>query len=147
MPDETTYKVSRLYGPAHVRRYRETDGQEGYVWQRRGVTTLILTTTGRVSGKPLDKALIFREIDGNLVVVASNGGSKKQPDWYLNLQHNPDVDVQVLGDRFQARARTASATERPKLWSLMNEVWPSYADYQTKTEREIPVVILERLGP
>lgn len=146
MPDETMLKVSRLYGPAHVRRYRETDGQEGYLWQRRDLTTLILTTTGRVSGKPHDKALIFREVDGNFVIVASNGGSKRQPDWYLNLQHNPDVDLQVLADRFRARARTASAKEREKLWPLMNEVWPSYEQYQTKTEREIPVVILERLA-
>ncbi len=145
MPDEKTYKVSKLYGAQHIRRYLETDGLEGYVWQRRGTTTLILTTRGRVSGKPHVKALVFREIDGSYVVVASNGGSKKQPDWYLNLQHNPDVEVQVLGDRFRARARTASAKERGKLWPLMNEVWPSYAGYQTKTEREIPVVILERL--
>ncbi len=145
MPDEPKLKVSKLYGAAHVRRYRETDGQEGYLWQRRGTTTLILTTTGRVTGEPRDKALIFREIDGTCVIVASNGGSDRQPQWYLNLQHNPEVVVQVLAERFRARARTAKAKERAKLWPLMTEVWPSYEHYQTKTDREIPVVILERL--
>lgn len=132
-----------LYGAEHVRRYIETDGEEGYHWQR-GTTTLILTTTGRKSGRPHQHALIFREDDGRYVVVASKGGAADHPQWYHNLKANPDVHVQVQGERFPARARDASPEERPRLWAMMNEVWPDYEGYQGKTRREIPVVILER---
>src|SRR5687768_6858519 len=116
-----------LFGPEHVKRYRETDGEEGHDWQ--GATVLILTTTGRKSGEPRDNPLIYREHDGDYIVVASKGGWPHQPAWYLNLTDNPEVEVQVLGDRFKARARTASAEEKPELWALMTEVWPQYDDY------------------
>ncbi|HJU98262.1 MAG TPA: nitroreductase family deazaflavin-dependent oxidoreductase [Jiangellaceae bacterium] len=132
-----------LYGREHVRRYVETDGDEGYVW-RRGTTILILTTKGRVSGKERDTPLIFREHDGRYLVVASNGGNRDHPSWFKNLRANPDVTVQVKGDRFAARARAADADERARLWPVMTEVWPDYDAYQKKTDREIPVVILER---
>jgi deazaflavin-dependent oxidoreductase (nitroreductase family) len=132
-----------LYGREHVRRYLETDGEEGYVW-RRGTTILILTTVGRVSGKERNNALIFRENDGRYLVVASNGGNDEHPGWFKNLRAHPDVTVQVKGDRFAARARAANADERARLWHEMTEVWPDYDSYQKKTNREIPVVILER---
>lgn len=132
-----------LYGAEHVRRYVETDGEEGYYW-RRGTTTLILTTTGRKTGEPRQHALIFREDDGRYVVVASKGGAADHPQWYHNLRANPEVQVQVRGDRFKARARDASPEERPRLWAKMNEVWPDYNGYQARTKREIPVVVLER---
>ena len=136
----TTY----LYGDEHVRRYRETDGEEGYRW-RRDTEILILTTKGRKSGETRDTPLIFREVDGNHVLVASNGGTPQHPSWYLNLQSYPDdVEIQVKADRFRVRARDAEGEEYDRLWGLMNEVWPSYADYQTKTDRRIPVVVLER---
>ena len=133
-----------LYGKAHVDRYRATDGAEGYDW-RNGTTILLLTTTGRRSGKQVTTPLIFRAHDGDYVVVASKGGSPKRPDWYANLEANPDVEVQVKGDRFRAKARTASSVEKPELWRLMTEVWPDYDGYQRRTEREIPVVVLERM--
>jgi deazaflavin-dependent oxidoreductase (nitroreductase family) len=132
-----------LYGREHVRRYLETDGDEGYVW-RRGTTILILTTKGRVSGKERDTALIFRENDGRYLVVASNGGNDEHPGWFKNLREHPDVTVQVKGDRFAARARTADADERARLWPEMTAVWPDYDTYQKRTLREIPIVILER---
>ena len=134
-----------LYGKEHVDRYVETDGEEGYVW-RNGAPILILTTTGRKSGEPRTNALIFGQHGDNYLVVASKGGSPKPPSWYVNLQANPEVRVQVKGDRFSARARTADTDEKPELWKIMTGVWPDYDVYQQRTEREIPVVILTRLS-
>jgi deazaflavin-dependent oxidoreductase (nitroreductase family) len=131
-----------LFGDEHVRRYVATDGEEGYHWQ--GTTILILTTTGRRSGEQRRSPLIFREHDGAYLVVASKGGSDAPPAWYLNLQASPEVTVQVRGEKFAARARTATPQEKPALWREMTEVWPAYDEYQRKTEREIPVVVLER---
>jgi deazaflavin-dependent oxidoreductase (nitroreductase family) len=88
--------------------------------------------------------LIYTRDGDRYLVVASSGGSKKHPSWYLNLAENPDVEVQVGADRFTARALTATAAEKPRLWRLMTSVWPDYDRYQAKTERDIPVVILER---
>ena len=133
-----------LYGQEHVDRYRATDGAEGYDW-RNGTTILLLTTTGRRSGKRHTSPLIYREHDGDYLIVASKGGSPEPPAWYVNLEANPDVEVQVKGDRFRAKARTASSVEKPELWRLMTEVWPDYDGYQRRTDREIPVVVLERV--
>jgi deazaflavin-dependent oxidoreductase (nitroreductase family) len=135
--------MSDLYGAEHVRRYLETDGEVGYRW-RNGAPILILTTTGRRSGEPRVKPLIFGEDDGRYVVVASKGGARHHPDWYMNLSADPDVHVQVKADRFPARARTAEGDERERLWKRMAEIWPAYDDYRQKTDREIPVVVLER---
>lgn len=132
-----------LFGKEHVERYEATDGAEGYDW-RNGTTILLLHTKGRKSGKEYTHPLIFREHDGKYLVVASKGGAPEPPDWYLNLQADPHVTVQVKGDKFAATARTASPEEKPLYWKLMTEVWPDYDDYQTKTDREIPVVVLER---
>jgi deazaflavin-dependent oxidoreductase (nitroreductase family) len=131
-----------LFGQEHVKRYRETDGAEGHEWQ--GTTVLILTTTGRRSGTPRSTPLIYGEDGDNYVVVASKGGADEHPAWYLNLESDPRVEVQVLGDRFPARARTATSEERPRLWEAAVERWPAYAEYQRRTERDIPVVVLER---
>jgi deazaflavin-dependent oxidoreductase (nitroreductase family) len=131
-----------LFGQEHVRRYRETDGAEGHDWQ--GASCLILTTKGRRSGEPRDAPLIYGTDGEDLLVVASKGGAPEPPAWYLNLQAEPDVEAQVLADRFRARARTATPEERPRLWAKMAEIWPQYESYQRKTEREIPVVVLER---
>jgi deazaflavin-dependent oxidoreductase (nitroreductase family) len=132
-----------LFGDEHVKRYEETDGAEGHEW-KDGSKTLILTTTGRRSGQERKMALIYGQHGDNYLVVASKGGADQHPSWYLNLVENPDVEVQVLADRFKARARTATAEEKPELWSTMVGEWPAYEEYQQKTEREIPVVVLER---
>lgn len=131
-----------LFGQEHVKRYRETNGAEGHDWQ--GTTVLILTTTGRRSGTPRSTPLIYGTDGDNYVVVASKGGADEDPAWYLNLEADPQVKVQVRGDRFPARARAATAEEKPRLWQAALERWPAYADYQRRTEREIPVVVLER---
>ena len=131
-----------LFGEEHVRRYQETDGEVGHDWQ--GTQTLILTTTGRKSGEPRSTPLIYGQRNGDYLVVASKGGAPAPPAWYLNLESNPEVQVQVKGDRFTARARTATPDEKPELWQTMVGHWPAYEDYQEKTDREIPVVVLER---
>jgi deazaflavin-dependent oxidoreductase (nitroreductase family) len=133
-----------LFGQEHVERYRQTDGEEGHEW-RPGVYTLILTTKGRRSGQPRPTPLIYGTHDGDYLVVASKGGSDEPPAWYRNLSDDPDVEVQVEGDRFRARARTAGAEEKPALWRRMAEIWPAYDEYQQRTGRDIPVVVLERV--
>ena len=132
-----------LFGAEHVRRYVETDGEVGYIW-REGAPILILTVNGRKSGKEYSTPLIFGEDGGNYVIVGSQGGTPGHPDWYLNLAETPEVGVQVKADKFRAHARTAEGEERDRLWKQMNGIWPHYDEYQAKTEREIPVVVLER---
>jgi deazaflavin-dependent oxidoreductase (nitroreductase family) len=131
-----------LFGEKHVRTYEESAGEEGYDWN--GAPILILTTRGRRSGEERKNALIFQEHDGDYLIVASRGGSDQPPAWYLNLSADPDVTVQVKADRFKATARTASPDEKRALWSKMTAVWPDYDTYQTKTSRDIPIVVLER---
>lgn len=136
--------MSFLFGDEHVRRYRETDGDEGHSW-REGSTILLLTTTGCKTGLERTKPLIY-DLDGdNPVIVASKGGAPRHPHWYLNLVADPDVEVQIKRERFRARARTAEGAERERLWRQMNVMWPHYDEYQQKTERVIPVVVLERI--
>ena len=135
-----------LYGREHVRRYVETDGKEGHDWVR-GASVLLLTTIGRRSGRPYTTPLIYQQHGESYLVVASNGGSDSPPDWYVNLTANPQVEMQVWGERFRARARTAGPDEKPALWQTMAAVWPDYDAYQGRTSREIPVVILEPTGP
>jgi deazaflavin-dependent oxidoreductase (nitroreductase family) len=105
---------------------------------------LLLTTTGRRSGKPRTTPLIYARHGDAYTVVASKGGSDAPPAWYLNLSESPAVEVQVKAERFSAGARTASAEEKPRMWQAMLTEWPQYDAYQEKTSREIPVVVLER---
>lgn len=134
-----------LFGKEHVQRYEETGGAEGYRWLN-DTTILLLHTKGRSSGKDYTHPLIYRDHDDDYVIVASKGGDPESPDWYKNLEAEPTVTVQVKGDKFAARARTANEQERPALWAHMIEVWPDYVEYQKKTDREIPVVVLERVA-
>ncbi len=135
------YHSLMLFGQEHVDRYVETDGAEGHDWQ--GTQTLLLTTTGAKSGEPRVAPLIYAPDGDSYVIVASKGGADAPPAWYVNLTANPEVEVQVRGEKFKARARTATAEEKPRLWARMLEEWPSYDEYQTKTAREIPVVVLD----
>jgi deazaflavin-dependent oxidoreductase (nitroreductase family) len=128
----------------HIHRYVETDGREGHEW--RGVPTLLLTTRGRKSGKLRRTALIYgKDGEERYLLVASKGGAPEHPSWYLNLTEHPEVEVQVGADKFAARARTADAQEKPRLWQVMVSIWPYYDGYQKKTGRDIPVVIVERI--
>jgi deazaflavin-dependent oxidoreductase (nitroreductase family) len=132
-----------LFGQEHVNRYVATDGEEGHDW-RNGTSILILTTKGRRSGVERSTPLIYGKHGDDYLIVASKGGADDPPAWYLNLGDDPEVEVQVKADRFKARARTASPDEKPELWQTMTSAWPDYDDYQKRTEREIPVVVLER---
>lgn len=131
-----------LFGPEHVRVYRETNGERGFVW-KRGTHILLLTTTGRKSGEERTTPLIFREIDGKHVIVASKGGAPEHPSWFVNMQDTPDAEIQVRDQKLAVRPRVAEGEERERLWQAMTQVWPDYDDYQSNTDREIPVVVLE----
>lgn len=126
----------------HTRRYIETNGEDGHTWN--GVPTLLLTTAGARTGKPYTTPLIYGVDSGRFLVVASRGGAATHPQWYRNLVAQPRVELQVRADRFPALARTAGPNEKQSLWKLMAEIWPAYNDYQGRTERDIPVVILQR---
>lgn len=133
-----------LFGPEHVERYIETDGEHGYEW-RNGTSILLLFTKGRKSGEERINPLIFRPHgDDAYTIVASRGGTDEAPGWFHNLSAEPNVEVQVKGDRFPARARVATEDEQPQMWERMAEVWPDYDAYQQRTSRPIPVVVLER---
>jgi deazaflavin-dependent oxidoreductase (nitroreductase family) len=130
-----------LHGQPHVERYRATNGEEGHDWQ--GTQTLLLTTTGRKSGEPRTTPLIYGRRGDDYLVVASQGGSDTAPNWYLNIESDPKVELQVKDKRFNAHARDATPEEKPELWRTMTGEWPAYDEYQERTEREIPVVVLE----
>jgi proline iminopeptidase len=141
--DRYMSEAENLFGEKHVQRYRETGGEVGHRW-KRGSKILLLTTKGRKSGEPRTKPLIYEQDGGRYVIVASKGGAPDHPGWYRNLQKDPNVELQVLDEVFPARARTAEGEERARLWQLVNQQWPDYDSYQTRTDREIPVVVLER---
>src|SRR5512141_3136403 len=109
----------------HTRRYLESGGADGHEW-RPGVPTLLLTTTGRKSGVKRRTALIYGRDNERYVVVASKGGAPDHPAWYLNLEADPQVEVQVLDETFAARAETVTGDERTRLWALMRATWPAY---------------------
>jgi deazaflavin-dependent oxidoreductase (nitroreductase family) len=131
-----------LFGAEHVRVYRESSGERGYHW--RGTTILLLSTRGRTSGEPRTTPLIHRTDGERWVVVASKGGAPAHPAWFENLQADPDCTIEVGAEAIPVRASVAEGEERTRLWSLMSEVWPAYDDYQAKTSRQIPVVVLSR---
>ena len=129
-----------LVGEAHIQAYRESGGEVGYLWN--GVPTLLLTVTGRRTGRELTSALIFGRDGDDYLVVASKGGWPSHPSWYLNLQANAAAKIQVKAEHIAVRARTASEAEKPRLWKIMTGVWPNYDVYQARTDRDIPVVVL-----
>jgi deazaflavin-dependent oxidoreductase (nitroreductase family) len=131
-----------LFGEEHVRRYRETGGEVGHIW-RHGSKTLLLTTRGRKTGKPRTTPLIYERVGDAFVIVASKGGAPEHPGWYQNLAKEPTVEVQVKNEVVTCKARTATGKERERLWKLAAQQWPDYDAYRTRTDREIPVVVLE----
>jgi deazaflavin-dependent oxidoreductase (nitroreductase family) len=124
-----------------IAEYLATDGEKPRF--RGNIPLALLTTKGRKSGLWRRTALIVGEDAGRYLVVASMGGAPEHPVWYLNLTANPEVYLQVGSRRMRAIARTAGAAEKPRLWDKLVAIYPDYAAYQRKTDREIPVVILE----
>ena len=123
--------------------YRLTGGKIGGTF--RGAPVLLLTTTGRKTGKKRTTPLLY-VIDGDdLAIVASNGGRPKDPSWFFNLKKNPEAEIQIKKDLNKVRAKQSSSDEKARLWPLLTKMYPTYNDYQKKTTREIPVVILKRI--
>jgi deazaflavin-dependent oxidoreductase (nitroreductase family) len=131
-----------LFGKEHTQKYRETGGEVGHEWQ--GTQTLLLTTKGRKSGELRELPLIYAPWKDTYLIVASKGGADEPPAWFLNLEADPEVEVQVMADRFKAKARVATSEEKAEMWPTMTKEWPAYDDYQKKTDRQIPIVVLER---
>jgi proline iminopeptidase len=134
----------------HANRYLESGGKDGHIYKmtqpgrpEMTVPSLLLTTRGRKSGEQFIFPLFYGEAGASYFVVASKGGAPQHPGWYKNLLADPQVEVQVGTKKMQARARTAAGAERARLWAKALEFWPPYADYQKKTAREIPVVVLD----
>ena len=135
----------------HMRRYLETNGADGHLWDSTPVggpgllPTLLLTTKGRKSGEPQTLPLLYGPTDKGFVIIGSKGGAPKHPGWYLNLQADPQVHVQVAAEHHDCRARLTSGEERTRLWEQMAKMYPPFVDYQAKTDREIPVIALDRI--
>jgi len=134
----------------HVNLYTSSGGTEGHMYtltppgySEMTVPSLLLTTKGRKSGEKFIFPLFYGVTGNSYIIVASKGGAPAHPGWYRNLLANPEVEVQVGTKKLKARARTATGGERAQLWEKALKFWPPYADYQKKTEREIPVVVLE----
>lgn len=133
---------------AHIELYK-TDPEKAHLWDSSvaggpgPLPTLLLTTIGRKSGEERLAPLLYRQIEGSYVIVASKGGMPDHPYWYLNLSANPECNLMVGPQAVKARARTAEGEECERAWALMCEMYPPYVDYQRSTERTIPVVILD----
>jgi deazaflavin-dependent oxidoreductase (nitroreductase family) len=155
--DETVRELDEGKTPdwiaEHLRLYRESGGAEGHLFDGGTVgepgmlPCLLLTTTGRRSGKKRTSPLVYGTSGDAYIVIGSKGGAETHPWWYLNLSANPVVEVQVAKEVFTARARIATGGERDKLWKQMASAFPFYGKYQRKTRREIPVVVLEKQPP
>jgi deazaflavin-dependent oxidoreductase (nitroreductase family) len=129
--------VSRL----HVALFRASGGRLGGRFRKIG-PVLLLTTTGRKTGKQRTTPLLYVEDGERYVIVASVGGAPKHPAWYLNLVDNPEATIEIGTRTIAVRANTAAPEERARLWELATEMYPGYDRYQAKTTREIPVVVL-----
>ncbi len=137
----------------HIQRYLSSGGTDGHMYKvtppgygEMVVPALLLTTTGRKSGERFIFPLFYGKAGDGYVIVASKGGAPEHPGWYKNLVANPEVEVQVGTLKTKARARTVSGEERARLWKQALEFWPPYADYEKKTDREIPVVMLDPIS-
>ena len=137
----------------HTNRYLSSGGTDGHMYKvtppgypEMTVPSLLLTTTGRKSGDKFLFPLFYGQIGSFYIVVASKGGAPQHPGWYRNILADPSVEIQVGTRKMKASARTAAGEERARLWEESLKFWPPYADYQRKTEREIPVVVLDPVG-
>jgi deazaflavin-dependent oxidoreductase (nitroreductase family) len=140
-------KLMKYAGKAHVWTYRRTNGRIGSKWRigagfKKPVPTLLLDHRGRKSGTAFTTPLLYLLDGPDVIVVGSQGGLPKDPQWYRNLMASPETEVQILGERRKVRARTANVEERAALWPRLVEIYADFASYQSWTDREIPVVIL-----
>jgi deazaflavin-dependent oxidoreductase (nitroreductase family) len=151
-PNTTTRSVAsplartaqRLFTGAHAFVYRLTGGALGGSMFNGPV--LLLTTTGRKSGKQRTAPLLYIKDGENMVIVASNGGADRPPTWWLNLKGNPEAQVQIGRAVRRVRAEQANPAEKQRLWPILSKMYPAYDEYQKKTTREIPLVLLRPIS-
>jgi deazaflavin-dependent oxidoreductase (nitroreductase family) len=141
-------KLMRLSSRAHVWVYRKTGGRLGSTWRvgaafRRGVPVLLLTTIGRKSGQPKTTPILYLADGERIIIVGSQGGMAKHPQWFLNLTHTPQVRVQIGPRVREMRARVANPEEHAALWPRLVVLYADFATYQAWTDRAIPIIILE----
>jgi len=132
--------LGKLTSGTHAAIYRASDGK--VAGRMFNSPLLLLTTTGRKTGKERTTPLLYVDDGEDLVVIASNGGAPYHPAWYLNLKANPDVSVRVREQDLRARAQEARGEERRRLFARLVDAYSGYEDYQRRTEREIPVIVL-----
>jgi deazaflavin-dependent oxidoreductase (nitroreductase family) len=135
--------VERLFTDLQVFLYRLSGGSIGGTF--KGAPVLLLTVTGRKTGKKRTKPLLYLEESDQIALVASHGGAPTDPVWWRNLQHNPRAEVQIGRNVLQVEAREATAEEREHFWPCLVAMYPDYEDYQKRTSRTIPVVILQKI--
>ena len=126
-----------------IEEFRRNQGKVGGPFDGRPI--VIVTMKGRKTGREITKPLVYVSDSDRVIIVGSKGGAPTHPEWYLNIVANPVVTVEVPGDTYQARAVVQEGAERDRLWQKMVEAMPFFADYQTKTARQIPVLALERI--
>ncbi|MEP1472403.1 MAG: nitroreductase family deazaflavin-dependent oxidoreductase [Halieaceae bacterium] len=150
MPEQRVAEGLPEWIREHLTRYMESDGADGHLWDSSigggegMIETLLLTTTGRKSGLGFTIPLIYGKTDGGYCVIASKGGAPTHPAWYLNLDADPEVHIQVGADKYNARARVAQGDERSQLWQQMVGIYGPYEDYKVAAgDRVIPVVVIE----
>jgi deazaflavin-dependent oxidoreductase (nitroreductase family) len=142
--DSPWWRIWEVGTSGHAAIYKLTKGKIGGKYQ--GAPVALVDSVGRKSGKRRTHPLLAREDGDNIVVVASKGGVEKHPAWYHNLKAKPETTVNWYGDVRQVRARETEGAERERLWKLMTDVYPTYDAYQRRTERRIPVIVLEPVG-
>ncbi|MBO0680001.1 nitroreductase family deazaflavin-dependent oxidoreductase [Mycolicibacterium sp. S2-37] len=140
-------KIFKYAGKAHVWVYRRTGGRIGGKWRigagfRKPVPTMLLEHRGRKSGKVFVTPLLYMRDGADVVIVASQGGRAENPQWYRNLVANPDTYIEIGSERRPVRAVVAGPEERARLWPRLVDVYADFANYQSWTEREIPVIVL-----
>ena len=133
--------ISKTFGSVHAWLYQKTDGRIGSRFTG-GAPVMLLTTRGRKSGLPRTSPLLYLRDGERMVVVASTGGLPNHPAWYLNLQADPEVQVQIGDEKRAMRAETATREQKAKYWQRLIAVYPPYQAYQARTDRDLPVVIL-----
>ena len=139
--DSPFWRIWEVGTSAHAALYKLSGGRIGGSYQ--GAPIALVDSVGRKSGKRRTHPLICTEDGDNLVIVASKGGIEKHPAWYLNLMARPETTANWKGETRRVVAREAEGKERERLWALMAGIYPTYESYQRRTERRIPVVVLE----
>jgi deazaflavin-dependent oxidoreductase (nitroreductase family) len=143
LADRSWPLLNRVMG-LHTLAYRATRGVIGHRIPGVGAPMLLLDHVGAKSGERRTSPLLYIEDADNVAIIASKGGFPKNPAWFYNLRANPETSVQIGAERRPVRAREATPQERERIWSRAVSLWPQYADYQRRTDRQIPVVVLER---